>query len=310
MKITALAGGVGGAKLAHGFSKITNPEDLIVIVNTGDDFRHFGLHISPDIDTVCYTLSDHANLETGWGRREETLNVFRELKAFQAPDWFLLGDKDLALHLLRTQLLGQGKSLTEVTQIISQRLGVLNAILPMTDGSVRTIVDTVEYGELPFQEYFVKHHFQLRTKGFRFEGIENSLPTEAAISALKKADLVVLCPSNPFVSINPILNLQGVKSILKEKFVIAVSPIIGGRAVKGPLGFMFEDYGLPVSGNSVLKIYADFVNVFIIDHGDKVHEYQDFDSSIIIKQAEILIPTIQKRIDLAKNIAEIYENEK
>ena len=218
MKITALAGGVGGAKLAHGFSKLLSSDEFTVIVNTGDDFEHFGLYISPDLDTVCYTLADWSNLTTEWGRRDETFHVLETIKDLGGPDWFSLGDKDLALHMERTRRLNEGYSLTDVSLELEKEMGILHKILPMCDEKVPTFVNTIEYGEIPFQEYFVLHKFKPTVKGFRFHGIENAKPSKAVLFSLQKADVIVICPSNPFVSINPIISLDGIKEILRKKY--------------------------------------------------------------------------------------------
>jgi len=310
MKIVALAGGVGGAKLAQGFSKILSADEFSVIVNTGDDFTHFGLTICPDIDTVCYTLAEKSNPLTGWGRDKEKFTVFETLKDFNAPDWFLLGDKDLALHLERTRLLSEGKTLTGVTKQICGFLGIQHPVWPMTDDTVRTMVKTVEYGEIPFQEYFVKYKFLPKTSGFRFDGIEKANPTIDVITNIKQADLIVICPSNPFVSINPIITLPFVRKILIDKFVIGVSPIISGKAVKGPLGLMLSDQKQPIHPRSVAEMYKDFLNIFIIDHQDNYGEERNDSSSIIISKANILLPDTKSRKNLAKNIIKLYEKYK
>ena len=257
MRITALAGGVGGAKLAHGFSKLLSSDEFTVIVNTGDDFEHFGLYISPDLDTVCYTLADRSNQTTGWGRRDETFHVLETIRELGGPDWFSLGDKDLALHMQRTRRLNEGHSLTDTSLELEKEMGILHKILPMCDEKVPTLVNTIEYGEIPFQEYFVLHKFMPTVKGFRFQGIENTKPSQAVISSLQNAEVIVICPSNPFVSINPIISLEGIKEILRNKYVIAVSPIIGGKAVKGPLGKMLREMGYNIHPLSILEIYKE-----------------------------------------------------
>jgi LPPG:FO 2-phospho-L-lactate transferase len=310
MRIVALAGGVGGAKLAHGFSKILKTDEFSVIVNTGDDFSHFGLTICPDIDTVCYTIAEKSNPLTGWGREHEKFTVFETLKEFGAPDWFLLGDKDLALHLERTRLISEGKTLTDATVQICGFLGVSHSILPMTNDRVRTMVQTHEYGEIPFQEYFVKYKYQPKTSGFRFDGVDKAIPTLEILSTLNNADLIVICPSNPFVSINPILSLPGIRDIMKQKFVIGVSPIIGGSAIKGPLGLMLADQNQSIHPKSVAEMYKDFLNIFIIDHQDDWVGIALDPSSIIIKKEAILIPDIHTRINLANKIINLYEKNK
>jgi len=302
MRITALAGGVGGAKLAHGFSKLLSSDEFTVIVNTGDDFEHFGLYISPDLDTVCYTLADRSNQTTGWGRRDETFHVLETIRELGGPDWFSLGDKDLALHMERTRRLKEGHSLTDTSLELEKEMGILHKILPMCDEKVPTLVNTIEYGEIPFQEYFVLHKFMPTVKGFRFQGIENTKPSQAVISSLQNAEVIVICPSNPFVSINPIISLEGIKEILRNKYVIAVSPIIGGKAVKGPLGKMLREMGYNIHPLSILEIYKDFLDCLYIDHSDFTEEMKEGLSGIIIKSEKILLPDIGARKRLAENI--------
>ncbi len=307
MKLTALAGGVGGAKLAHGFSKLLSSDEFTVIVNTGDDFKHFGLDISPDLDTVCYTLADRSNLSTGWGRRDETFHVLETIRELGGPDWFSLGDKDLALHMERTRRLNEGHSLTDVSLELEREMGIQHKILPMCDEKVSTLVNTIEYGEIPFQEYFVLHKFMPIVKDFRFQGIENAKPSQAVILSLQEADVIVICPSNPFVSINPIISLDGIKEILRNKYVIAVSPIIGGKAVKGPLGKMLRELRYDVHPISILEIYKDFLNCFYIDTVDFTENMKNGLSGIIIKAEKILLPDIVARKKLAANIIKQIE---
>jgi LPPG:FO 2-phospho-L-lactate transferase len=265
MKITALAGGVGGAKFAHGLSRILEPEDLTVIVNTGDDFVHLGLYICPDLDTVCYTLGDMANPVTGWGRAEETWNSITSLEDLGGPGWFRLGDKDLGTHLERTRRLHENTPLSTITRDFCSRWGIKHTILPMSDSPVRTIVETEE-GPLPFQHYFVQRQCAPRVNGFRFEGINSARPAPGVSEALDAADVVILCPSNPWVSIDPILNLIG--KITKPVF--AISPIIGGRAVKGPAAKMFAEMGMEPSALAVARHYQDLLRGFVIDNTDQM----------------------------------------
>jgi len=302
MKITALAGGVGGAKLAHGFSKVLSSHEFTVIVNTADDFKHFGLHISPDLDTVCYTVSGISNLATGWGRGDETFHVLKTITELDGPDWFLLGDKDIGLHMERTRRLNEGFSLTNVSLQLEKAMGIKHKILPMCDEKVSTIVNTIEYGEIPFQEYFVLRKFTPQVKDFCFHGIENAKPTQEVIIALEEADAIVICPSNPFVSINPITSLDGIKKILERKYVVAVSPIIGGKAVKGPLGKMLGELGYNIHPFSIIEIYKDFLNCFYMDFDDYTEKMKDSVSGIIIKAEEILLPDISSRKKLANKI--------
>ena len=206
MKITALAGGVGGAKLAHGLAQVLSPEELTIIVNTGDDFEHLGLTICPDLDTVCYTLANLANPETGWGRVDETWNVISNIEKLGGPNWFRLGDSDIATHIERTRRLREGQTLTQITKDFCRAWGIKHTILPMSDSPVRTMVNTDE-GELTFQEYFVHRRCEPRVKSFRFEGVEIAEPTISVKEAIESADVIVICPSNPWVSIDPILQV-------------------------------------------------------------------------------------------------------
>lgn len=268
MKIVALAGGVGGAKLADGLSRILPPQDLSIIVNTGDDFEHLGLSISPDLDTVCYTLAGIANPETGWGRVDETWQVMDNLEVLGGPTWFRLGDRDLATHLERTRRLKSGHTLSEATAHFCSMWGVGPAVLPMSDQPVRTIVIT-DQGELPFQEYFVARQCQPQVKGFRFEGIQSAVPAPGILEAIQEAEAVILCPSNPWVSIDPILKVPGISPALHEKFVLGVSPIIGGKALKGPAAKMYNELGITPSAQAVAEHYGDLLDGFVIDTTDK-----------------------------------------
>ena len=200
--VVALAGGVGGAKLADGLARLLPPENLTIIVNTGDDFVHWGLNISPDLDTVCYTLAGLANAETGWGRKDESWNVFENVKNLGGEDWFRMGDRDLATHLERTRRLKTGEPLSAITRDFCLRWGIRPTVLPMTDDPVPTIVDTIEMGELAFQEYFVHQRCQPTVKGFRFDGVERAQPAPGVVEAIRSADVIVFCPSNPWVSID------------------------------------------------------------------------------------------------------------
>ncbi len=268
MKIAALAGGVGGAKLADGLAQILSPEDLTIIVNTGDDFEHLGLFISPDLDTICYTLAGLANPETGWGRREETFNLLENLQKLGGPDWFRLGDQDMATHLERTRRLREGQTLSQITSEFCRIWGVKHTVLPMSDQPVNTMVETTEDGELAFQEYFVQRKCQPTVKGFRFAGIESALPAPGVLNAIKLADAIVICPSNPWVSIDTILALPAIRPLLSTKKVVAVSPIIGGRTVKGPAAKMYTELGLPPSALTVARHYSDILSGFILDSMD------------------------------------------
>jgi LPPG:FO 2-phospho-L-lactate transferase len=269
MKIVALAGGVGGAKLAEGLAHSLPPEDLTIIVNTGDDFEHFGLQICPDLDTVCYTLAGIANPATGWGRSDESWQALEAIGELGGPTWFRLGDRDLGLHLERTRRLRSGQTLAQVTHHFCQVWGIAARLLPMSNDKVPTWVYTDE-GELPFQEYFVHRQCHPRVSGFLFQGVEQAHPTPGVIEALEETDLVVICPSNPWVSVGPILALPGVKQALRAsgRPVVAVSPIIGGQAVKGPAAKMYLELGIEPSALSVAHHYGDLLSGFIFDEID------------------------------------------
>lgn len=269
MKIVALAGGVGGAKLAHGIAQLLPPEDLTVVVNTGDDFEHLGLYVCPDLDTVCYTLAGLANSETGWGRAGDSFQALEALGALGGETWFRLGDRDLATHLERTRRLARGQVLSEVTRAFCRAWGVGLVVLPMSDDPVRTMVDTVENGELPFQEYFVKHRCEPRVRGFRFAGLEAARPAPGVLAAIEAAAAVIICPSNPWVSIAPILALDGLRQALAGRRVVAVSPIIGGKAVKGPAAKMYAEMGFQPSAAVVAGHYRDLLAGFVLDRADE-----------------------------------------
>ena len=270
MKIVALAGGVGGAKLAHGLAQILPPEDLTVIVNTGDDFEHYGLYICPDLDTVCYTLAGLANPETGWGRVDESWNVINNAIKLGGPDWFHLGDQDLGTHLERTRRLKEGQSLSQITKDFCEAWGIHHTILPMSNQPVRTIVETEE-GDLAFQEYFVHRRCEPRVTGFRFEGVEAAEPAPGAIEAIQCADAVIICPSNPWVSIDPILRVFSPLQPLVEfgLRVVAISPIIDGQTIKGPAAKMYRELGIEPSALAVANHYRGLANGFVLDTIDK-----------------------------------------
>jgi len=269
MKIVAFAGGVGGAKLADGLSRCLLPEDLTLIVNTGDDFEHWGLKICPDLDTVCYTLAGLANSETGWGRSAESWEVLANVCQMGGPDWFRIGDKDLATHIERTRRLKNGQELSAITQDFCHAWNIAPKILPMSNESVATMVDTLEMGTLEFQEYFVRHRCAPTVRSFHFAGIEAAKPTQGILAAIDQADAIVFCPSNPWVSIDPILNIPGIQNAIKHKVVIAISPIIAGQTIKGPAAKMFSELGFEPSSLSVANHYRGIITDFVLDIEDK-----------------------------------------
>lgn len=267
MNIVILAGGVGGAKLAEGISALVPPEQLTIIVNTGDDFTHLGLPISPDLDTVMYTLAGVANAETGWGRSGESWRTLEEVVRLGGPDWFRLGDLDLATHLTRAHVLANGGNLTQATRQISQKLGIRHTLLPMSNQPAPTLVETDE-GILPFQTWFVQKRWQPAVKRIILPA--NVQATHAVALALEKADIILIAPSNPFVSIDPILNVYPVREMLADSagVVVAVSPIIAGQAVKGPAAKMMQEMNLPVTPESVVLFYEGLIDGFVYDQQD------------------------------------------
>lgn len=270
LKVVALAGGVGGAKLAVGLQAVLPPGALTVIVNTGDDFEHWGLNISPDIDTVIYNLAGINNPEFGWGRAQETFRALDTMSQMGGEDWFRLGDSDLALHLRRTEWLRQGISLSEVTDRLRRSLGVVSRVLPMSDRPVRTLVHTDE-GDLPFQHYFVRLRCEPILIDLSFVGASEATLPAAAQAALHSADVIVLCPSNPYLSIDPILSVPGLRGFLRQTKapVVAVSPIVGGSALKGPAAKIMKELGVLISPHTVVDRYDDFLTGFVLDNADR-----------------------------------------
>ena len=268
----ALAGGVGGAKLALGLARVLPPEKLTIVVNTGDDEVFHGLHVSPDLDTVMYALAGLTNPETGWGVAGDTFNCHGTLGSYGGPTWFNLGDKDMATHIRRTELLRQGWSLSQVTEELSRRLGVEHRIVPMSDDKVRTIVETDE-GDLTFQVYFVKRQCRPAVKGIHFDNAEAARPSPGFLDALEGAAALVFCPSNPFLSIAPILAVPGVReriaSFSGSGPRIAVSPIVGGEALRGPAAKLLRELGHNVSCLGVARYYQGLCDIFLIDEVDR-----------------------------------------
>ncbi|HLE22714.1 MAG TPA: 2-phospho-L-lactate transferase [Anaerolineales bacterium] len=267
LNVAALAGGVGGAKLAHGLAAALPPDNLTVIVNTADDFDHLGLHICPDLDTVVYTLAGVANHKSGWGRDRETWNFLGAIGELGGPTWFRLGDRDLALHIWRSQSLRWGIPLSAVTVDVCRALGVRPTVLPMTDDDVRTMVQTDE-GEIAFQEYFVRRAFQPAVRGFRFFGADAAQPGPGVLPAIEAADLVVVCPSNPWVSIDPILSIPGVRDSVASRMTVAVSPLVGGKAVKGPAAKMAAELGIEPTPMSIAAHYDGVIRGLVYDDAD------------------------------------------
>ena len=271
MSIVALSGGIGGAKLALGLSRVLSDETLTIIANTGDDFEHLGLSISPDIDTLLYTLSDLADRERGWGRRDETWSFMAALRALGGDDWFSLGDGDLATHLLRTQWLRDGATLSEVTERLRLQLGITARIVPMSDARLRTQLRS-DAGWLDFQDYFVGQRCVPRIHEIRYAGADAAVPSPAVLNALHDPALrgIVICPSNPLLSIDPLLALPELRVALEQRRVpvIAVSPIIGGAAIKGPTAKLMQELGSEASASAVAQHYAGLIDHFLVDAAD------------------------------------------
>ena len=302
-KILAITGGVGGAKLALGLSKILNPDELLFLVNTGDDFQHLGLEISPDLDSLLYALSGKNNPELGWGRANETWACISELEELGADSWFRLGDRDLALHLVRTQMLSQGATLQKVADRLCESLGIDHRIAPMSNDKISTTVNTPN-GKLAFQEYFVREQCEPAVIDFDFEGIENSTPNPVVMSWLDECDGIIICPSNPYVSVDTILSVPKYRDAFQSKPVIAVSPIVGGLAIKGPAAKMMTELGVPPTPIAVAKHYGSLLSGFVLDQTD--HEQaKDIPIPSIVTQTIML--TLQDRIALAEQCVRFLE---
>lgn len=295
-KILALTGGVGGAKLALGLSQILDPDELLFAVNTGDDFEHLGLHISPDIDSLTYALAQQNNTETGWGRAGESWNFVETLGSLGGEDWFRLGDKDLALHTQRSQMLRHGATLTAATAAITQHMGIDHTVAPMSDDPVRTIVHS-DQGDLAFQHYFVRERCEPKVTGFSFDGIQQARLNPLIRDWLATCDGVIICPSNPFVSVDPLLQLDGFGDALQSLPVVAVSPIVGGIAIKGPAAKMMQELNMPASAVAVAQHYRGLLNGFVIDQDD-ADLVEQFNVPTISTPSVMV--TLQDRINLAE----------
>lgn len=268
-RVAVLAGGVGAARFLDGLVRVLPARDVTAIVNVGDDMEWAGLHISPDLDTVMYTLADMVNPETGWGLRGESRRTLDRLSELGGPDWFMIGDLDLATHLFRTHWLSQGNPLSTVTRDLAKRAGLELFITPVTDDRLRTMVDT-DAGEFAFQDYFVRRRASDTVRAIRFDGIDTAQPTPKVINALLEADVIVIAPSNPFLSIEPILSVTGIRDAVVNSRapVAAISPIIGGEAVKGPAADILQSLGHDVSALGVARLYEDLADVFVLDQTD------------------------------------------
>jgi LPPG:FO 2-phospho-L-lactate transferase len=301
MKVVALAGGVGGAKLVDGLSAALAPDDLTVVINTGDDFDHLGLRICPDIDTVVYTLAGLADPKRGWGRADESWHFLTELERLGGPTWFRLGDRDLALHVERTRRLRAGETLSEVTAHIRQALGVQASVLPMSDDRVATVVQTMNE-TLPFQEYFVARHCEPAVRGFMFQGAQQAKPAPGVLQALDDAEMIVFCPSNPWVSLDPILAVPGLREAVRSKRAIGISPILGGRAVKGPAAKISAELGVEPSALGVAQHFQDLLLGWMIDAQDADLTPQITALGMRVRTTSILMVDRDDRLRLAEEL--------
>lgn len=306
--VLALAGGVGGAKLALGLSQALAPESLTIVVNTGDDEIFHGLYVSPDLDTMMYALAGLTNQETGWGVAGDSFNALEMLGRYGSPTWFNLGDKDMATHIRRTELLRQGLTLSEATQELCRCLGVGHPMVPMTDDPVRTFVETEE-GELSFQEYFVKRQCQPVVKCVRFENAESATSSPGFSSALETAASIVFCPSNPFLSIAPILAMPGVRNRITgfKGTRLAVSPIVGDDALRGPAAKMLGEMGHEVSCLGVARQYRGLCDLFVIDQVDEHYADAISDLGMRVELAPTVMNTDEDKVRLARHICELLD---
>jgi LPPG:FO 2-phospho-L-lactate transferase len=308
--ITVLTGGTGGAKFVDGLRQVVSAEELTIVVNTGDDLLWWGLYVSPDIDSITYVLAGLLSKERGWGVKGDTFQCLQAMGQLGQPIWFHAGDRDLAVHLVRSQLLAEGKTLTEATAEISRKLGVTANILPMSDARVETRVLT-PIGELSFEEYFVQRWYQDPVESVRYAGAADAEPAPGVIDAILKSDIVLVAPSNPVSSIFPILAVPGIRQALRDtKAIIAsVSPIIGGAAVSGPAGIMMASQNLPVSIAGVAHAYADFLDVLIADNRDRAEADQLASTTLHVHCTNALMRSLTDRADLARAVLDFIKGE-
>ncbi len=300
--IAALAGGVGAAKFLAGLVRVGDATDVTAIVNVADDETFHGLHVSPDLDSVTYALGGVHNAELGWGRSGETFRTIDELARFGQPNWFRLGDLDLATHLFRTDRLRAGATLTEVTAEVTHSFGIAARILPVTDDRLRTVVRAGDPArDYPMQEWFVRERCQPIVESVRFDGAESCRPTDAVFDALGRADAIVVCPSNPIISIGPLLAVPGVRDVMVERRdrVVAVSPIVGGAPVKGPADRLMGPLGIEVSAVGVARLYRDFCTAFVIDEVDRALQPAIEDLGLRV----IVTDTMMHNVEIASRLA-------
>ncbi len=299
--IVVLSGGTGGAKLVQGLTHVVPHENLTFIVNTGDDIEWWGLHISPDVDSILYALADSLSAERGWGVQDDSFRCLERMARLGQPTWFSLGDLDLATHLARTNLLRAGKSLSSVTAELARRMEIRSRVLPMSDDCVATVVDT-PHGKLNFQEYFVRERHQVEVRGIHFEGAEESRPAPGVLESIASAEAVILAPSNPVTSVGPILAVPGIREALRNTSapIVAVTPIIGGDAVSGPAGLLMRRKGWPSTIAGVAQAYEDFLDVLIVDLADHADADHLREGDLHVLCANTVMKTMQDKQELAR----------
>jgi LPPG:FO 2-phospho-L-lactate transferase len=299
-RLVLLVGGVGGAKLAYGLSQILSPGQLTVIVNTGDDFWHYGLKICPDLDTIMYTLSNRVDKQQGWGIANDTTQMLTALNLYGEDTWFRLGDIDLATHLLRTHLMSQGQSLSQVMAHLADVLEIDHAILPMTDDEVATVIDTVEHGEMAFQTYFVRERWQPTIKALNYQGATHARASSEALDAIASADAIVVGPSNPWLSIAPMLAVSDLKAAILARDVprVAVSPIVGGKAIKGPTAKIMRELEIEPKAVEVALYYGELINGFVYDIADDPIELP----GLRLTQRQTVMKSDHDKIALAESL--------
>jgi LPPG:FO 2-phospho-L-lactate transferase len=301
MDIVALAGGVGASKLLVGLARTSDPHDLMIVVNTGDDIVMHGLAISPDLDIVTYSLAEMVNPETGWGFPDETFRAFDQLAIYGRPAWFHLGDRDLATHIHRTAMLREGATLSQAAESIRLALGVKSQILPMSNQPVPTMIES-DQGRLHFQEYLVQRRAEPVVRGISFDGIERALPAPGVLESLERAAVIVICPSNPLISIGPILAVPGVREALQKRrrSVVAVCPIVGGKSLKGPSDQMLAQLGFDVSALGVARMYQDICGTFVIDSADAA-QCRDIEA---LGMKAVVCSTVMKTLEDKERLAQ------
>ena len=305
-RVTVLTGGVGGAKLVLGLAQVIGGDALTAIVNTGDDFRHLGLHVSPDIDTLLYTLSGKANAAQGWGREGESWGFMAALRELGGEDWFLLGDGDLALHVLRSHALARGETLSQVTRHFARQWNIAANILPMSDDPVATVLETGE-GRLEFQRYFVERRCAPVVAGIAFEGAASAAPAKGVEAAILEADAVLIAPSNPFLSVDPMLAVPGIRAALSRTAapVVAVSPLVGGQAVKGPTAKLMGELGMAVDNDSIARHYGGLLDGLLIDSGDACTA-----ADLAVARCPTLMTTLDDKVRVARAALALAEQAK